>query len=158
MISHSASPGRRLAPHHATPGRPRKSRPGYPKALVVIALIAVVAAFATAAFMMRPKGGATAATPEAFVDQMESAAEGAMPERNVFGGTMTVDRKGNQVTVTAANIPPNICVSVGWKLVRKGILTINGTTPLRVSAAKLAELCNQTDGNATLAWSPKTSD
>lgn len=158
MISHSATPGKHLAPHHSPPKRRHESGGGSNKMLAILALIAVIAAFSAAAFLMRPKGEIAMATPEAFVDQMERAAEGAVFEHNVFGGGMIVERKGNQISVTADNVPPNVCVSVGWKLVRKGILTINGTTPLRVSAAKLSELCNQEDTNATLIWSPKTSD
>lgn len=158
MISHSATPGKHLAHHHTPPRRAPQASGGSHKALVLIALAAVIATFCVGAFLLRPKEQVPLATPEAFVEQIERAAAGASFERNIFGGTMVVARQGNQVIVTAGNVPPNICVSVGWKLVRKGILTINGTTPLRVSAAKLTELCNQEDETATLAWSPKTPE
>ena len=59
------------------------------------------------------------------------------------------------LALVADHVPPSACVSVGWKLVRKGLLSINGTMPTRVSAAKLADLCNQEDGAAVLTWIPK---
>ncbi|MDO8606353.1 MAG: hypothetical protein Q7R40_07460 [Phaeospirillum sp.] len=158
MISHSVTPGKHIGHHHSAPRHRHESGGGSHKVLVIVALIAVVAAFSIAAFLLSPKEQEESATPEAFVEQIERAAKGIVVERNVFGGAMMVEHKGSQVAVTASNVPPNICVSVGWKLVRKGILTINGTTPLRVSAAKLSELCNQEEGNATLTWSPKTVD
>lgn len=160
MISHTATPGKHIPapPHAAPPHRHRKADGGSHKPLVIIALVAVIVAFSIGAFLLRPKGQLDTATPETFVEQMEAAAAGSAVDRNVFGGALVVERRGGQVAVTATNIPPNICVSVGWKLVRKGMLTINGTTPLRVSAAKLSELCNQEDGAAILTWSPKTPD
>ena len=159
MISHSATPGKHLGAHHApAPKRRPKSGGGSHKALAVIALLVVIGVFATAAFLMRPKDQSDAVTPEAFVEQMQHAAEGAVYDRNVFGGALVVERKGNQTTITATNIPPNICVSVGLKLVRKGILTVNGSTPQRVSAAKLSELCNQEDANPVLIWSPRAAE
>lgn len=154
MISHSATPGKHLHAHH----HHHHSGGGH-KVMALAALAAVLAIFAAGAFLMQPSAhGPAAATPEAFVEQMERAAQGVVFERNVYGGPIRVERKGGQATVTAEGIPPNICVSVGWKLVRKGLLNINGVTPLRVSAAKLSELCNQDESTATLVWSPKTMD
>lgn len=159
MASHSATPGKHMAPaRQAASKRSPKTGGGSRKTLVIVALIAVIAAFASGAFLLRSKAPAKTATPEAFIEQMDRAAEGAVFERNVFGGALITERKGGQTVITADSVPPNICVSVGWKLVRKGVLSINGTTPLRVSAAKLSELCNQEDGAATLTWSPKTPD
>ena len=56
--------------------------------------------------------------------------------------------------MTVEGVRPNECVSAGWDLVSKGVLTVNGVTPARVSAAKLNELCHNED-TATLAWVPK---
>lgn len=121
-----------------------------------IALVLVVAAFASTAFLLLPKSeGLTATAPENFVEQMVRASLGTVFEKNIYGGPIRIERKGGQITVIAEEIPPGVCVSVGWKLVRKGLLNINGVTPVRVSAAKLSELCNQDESNATLAWSPK---
>jgi hypothetical protein len=100
-------------------------------------------------------GSAKVAGPDAFLAQMMQAAEGVPMTENVFGGAIVVERSGSQLTITADRVPPGICVSVGWKLVRKGLLSINGTTPMRVSAARLADLCNQGEGTAVLAWSPR---
>jgi len=92
---------------------------------------------------------------EVFFTQMQRAAAGEPVETSVFNGAIRTERKGGVTLVTAENVPPPLCVSVGWKLVRRGVLTINGITPMRVSAARLAELCNQTEGNATLLWAPR---
>ncbi|MBI3444158.1 MAG: hypothetical protein HY055_02030, partial [Magnetospirillum sp.] len=45
--------------------------------------------------------------------------------------------------------------SSGMKLVKKGLLSVNGVTPTRVSSAIITELCNKESGNATLMWAPK---
>lgn len=144
---------------------PRKpaGTPGGGKAkLLALAGIAVVlAALGGGAVLMRPHtlGGNAAATPEAFAEQMEAVARnGGGTIAHVFGGTIRTERNGAMLALVADNVPPTACVSVGWKLVRKGLLSINGTMPLRVSAAKLAELCNQEDGPAVLTWIPKPAE
>ncbi len=115
----------------------------------------VVIAVALALFLLRVNRPVAVASPEAFAEQILAASESGSVEHSVYGGAIRVARQGNQVVVAAENVPPNVCVSVGWKLVRKGLLSINGTVPLRVSAAKLSELCNQEEGNPTLTWSPR---
>ncbi|MBI3444449.1 MAG: hypothetical protein HY055_03605 [Magnetospirillum sp.] len=157
MAIHSAVPGKHFPSAHPT----RKHKPGpdgHVRWLSILGVVAIVAVLGIAAMKMLPTNslpGPAGASPEVFAEQMERAAQTSGVVPHVFGGTITVERKGNQVTLTAEGVPPTACVSVGWKLVRKGLLTINGTTPLRVSAAKLSELCNQEDGPATLVWVPK---
>jgi hypothetical protein len=159
MIGHSTTPGKHLgAQRSSAPKQHRKSGGGNHRGLAIMALLAVLTAFAAGAFLMRPKGQSDVVTPEAFVEQMVSSAQGAAYDRNIYGGALIVERKGNSTTVTATDIPPSVCVSVGLKLVRKGILTVNGVTPQRVSAAKLSELCNQEDSNPILVWSPRASE
>ena len=154
MISHSATPGKHLSPHHAPP-----HGDGHHRLLVIIAAtLGAALALGMVVLTLKPRPDITTVSPEAFVAQLEQAAGGAAIPVSVYGGTIRVERKGNQATVHADGVPPNICVSVGWKLVRKGLLSINGTTPLRVSAAKLSELCNQDEGAATLAWTPRTPE
>jgi len=126
--------------------------------IVVAAALAATVALGVAVLALKPRNTAPSPSPESFAAQMNQAANGEAVTTSVYGGAIRVERKGNQVTVSADNVPSGVCVSVGWKLVRKGILSINGTTPLRVSAAKLAELCNQEDGNAALSWTPRTGD
>ena len=159
MVSHSATPSKNPGAHrsHGPKHRP-KSGGGRHKTLAIVAMLVVIAAISVGAFLMRPKERANAVTPEAFVEQMERIAEGAVYDRNVYGGALIVERKGNHATITATDIPPNVCVSAGLKLVRKGILTVNGSTPQRVSAAKLSELCNQEDTNPTLIWVPRAPE
>ncbi len=131
------------------------------KLLALAGIAIVAAALGVGAVMMRPSITASGAppTPEAFAEQMESAARaggGTFP--HVFGGTIRTERNGSMLALVADNIPPTACVSVGWKLVRKGLLSINGTMPLRVSAAKLSDLCYQEEGGAVLTWIPKRAE
>jgi hypothetical protein len=129
------------------------------KSLALVSIVLVVAALAVGAYAMRPHGiggGNAAATPEAFVEQLETIAKaGGGTSPHVFGGTIRTERNGSMLALVADNVPPTACVSVGWKLVRKGLLSINGTMPTRVSAAKLADLCNQEEGAAVLTWIPR---
>ncbi|RAU22462.1 hypothetical protein CU669_07095 [Paramagnetospirillum kuznetsovii] len=150
MITHSAVPGKHIHPHHhGTGGHGHKG-------LALLALTFILGGFTAVSFLLLPNPELqVSASPEAFIEQMVRAAQGSVFEKNIYGGAIRVERKGGQVAVTAHDIPPSVCVSVGWKLVRKGVLSINGVTPLRVSAGKLAELCNQDDAAATLVWSPK---
>jgi hypothetical protein len=163
MAMHSALPVKHVhsTPHHGKPGKPRKAG-GLSRRMIVFgaaALGTVVVVVAAAALVLRPANIATAVvSPEAFVEQLEQAASGTPFDRTVYGTPMRIERKGNQVVITTDGIPPSVCVSVGWKLVRKGLLSINGVTPIRVSAAKLSELCYQDDNAATLAWAPKAME
>jgi hypothetical protein len=140
------------------PPAPHKPGGAWTKTLALAGIVMLVAALGAGALLLQPKfkDGGAAATPEAFAEQMEAAARaggGTIP--HVFGGTIRTERNGSMLALVADNVPPSACVSVGWKLVRKGLLSINGTMPLRVSAAKLSDLCNQEDGGAVLTWIPK---
>ncbi|KIL98326.1 hypothetical protein CCC_03609 [Paramagnetospirillum magnetotacticum MS-1] len=140
------------------PAEGNASGGGKTRLLAMTGIVLVVAALGAAALLMRPHMGENGAapTPETFADQMLAAARaggGTFP--HVFGGTIRTERNGAVLALVADNVPPSVCVSVGWKLVRKGLLSINGTMPLRVSAAKLSDLCNQEDGGAVLTWIPK---
>ena len=85
------------------------------------------------------------------VRQMELAIDGTVAPHNLFGGSLKVERSAGQTSVTVENIPPKICVSAGWDLARKGVIVINGVAPQRISAGKLADLCNDQDVD-TLTW------
>lgn len=148
--------------HPAPPRREAGGKNGRSRhrLLALAGIATVLAALGWGALALRPgpKGGG-APTPEAFAEQMEAAARaggGTVP--HVFGGTIRSERNGSTLALVADNVPPPVCVSVGWKLVRKGLLSINGTMPLRVSAAKLSDLCYQEEGGAVLTWIPKPTE
>jgi len=90
------------------------------------------------------------------VAQMEAATRGNVPATNIFGGSLRASAQGGRTVVTVDGIPPGECMSAGWDLVRKGLLTVNGVTPKSVSAAKLNDLCHEED-LATLIWAPKAT-
>ena len=141
---------------HAEP--PHKAHPHPPVVkkkshwLVYTLLAATILGIGGVFFAMR-SSGPTKPTPEALVQQIEDTAISAAPPTNVYGGMIFSDH-GSPPSVTVAGIPNKACVSAGWRLARSGLVTINGVMPERVSAAILAELCNQGDANA-LSWSPK---
>ncbi|MBF0094096.1 MAG: hypothetical protein HQL33_04500 [Alphaproteobacteria bacterium] len=89
------------------------------------------------------------------VEEMTQAARGSVVHFHALGGALRAARIGNRVVVTAEGIPPDICVQAGWTLARRGIVTINGTTPARVSAAALSSICNQGSGPVTISWAPR---
>lgn len=120
-------------------------------------LAAVLLAAATVWLLIRTDHGipSSADGAEQFLDHMVAAAGGVAPLAGPGGPVFHVERKSNgQIVVTAERVPPGPCVSAGWKLVRRGMLSINGITPTRVSAARLADLCNQSD-SATVVWIPR---
>lgn len=82
------------------------------------------------------------------------AAKGVPAAPRKDGVTVRVLSGSGATVVTAEGVAPKICVSAGWNLVKGGTLTVNGLTPLRVSAAKLAELCNA-GPTATITWTPE---
>lgn len=159
MISPTAHPGK----HMAAPEHPRHTgkKPGGKKGALSTKIIALVVggtvavAVVAATFVLRPKGPPPLPPVDSFIAQMESAAQGSASSPNLYGGVLAAERHGASVTVTVSGIPPSICVSSGIKLVRKGLLTVNGETPVRVSAAKLTELCYQEEGGAMMVWMPK---
>lgn len=97
-------------------------------------------------------------TPEQeLVEQMHLAASGgAVASTHSLGGRLAVVRNQNGLMVQADGLESKACVSVGWRLASGGIVTVNGQTPARLSAAKLSELCAlPEDGLSTLIWVPR---
>jgi hypothetical protein len=91
-----------------------------------------------------------------FVAQMIASAEGNAPPSHLFGGAIRVTSMNGVPVIIAEQVPPRICSASGMKLVKKGLLSINGVTPTRVSSAIITELCNKEGGgSATLMWAPK---
>ena len=89
--------------------------------------------------------------------QIELASKGVPPAPRKDGITIRTLSSSGVTVVTAEGVIPKLCVSAGWDLVKDGTLTINGITPARVSAAKLAELCN-TQPTSTLTWMPEEKE
>lgn len=91
---------------------------------------------------------------DAVVDQMKAALAGRKLDP-LYGVYPSVSGAGREIVVSMSHVPPKVCVLAAWDLYRLGVISINGTTPQRVSAAKLVDMCN--DGEtATLVWSPKS--
>lgn len=151
-LSHPAPPGH-AAPSAKNPSvkkvqEPAKKGHGLLYTLLVLAVLAAGGGY----FWVLKARGPAEPTPEALVTQMEDTLISAAPAKNIYGGMIFSDH-GNPPSVTVAGIPNKACVSAGWRLARTGVVTINGVMPERVSAAILAEICNQGEANA-LSWSP----
>ena len=137
-------------PHHQASTRGAPSRKG--GVWKVAAGVAMAGIAAMAAFFALSGGSGGGASD--FMARMDAAAQGNPVAGHPGGAVIRVERNDDSLIVTATDVSPRDCVSAGWQLVRKGVLTINGTTPQRVSAAVLAELCNQQD-SAVLRWAPR---
>jgi hypothetical protein len=146
-----ASAFRREA-HHPPPPRPTPRRDRLWAALGAAAVVAAALILWQAAHLESASDPLPAAK---LAEEIILTAGGAGPPTHVFGGALKLDTTSGQPVAVAEGVPPRACVAVGWELVRKGVLTINGVTPPRVSAAKITELCNSEDGDATIIWTPK---
>lgn len=87
-----------------------------------------------------------------FVEQIIKAAQGESPATHMFGGPLEVSTMNGVPVVIARGVPRRICAASGMRLVKKGLLSINGDTPTRISSAIITELCNKEDGDATIMW------
>ena len=154
----SHPPHHHAAPHAAVSSGAQRNAA---RALWIGAALVALVGAGLWGMALRPKPPDLSALALRLVEQMAAAAEGgpaaegAAPAQHVFGGALRVEGAAPAPLVVAEGVPPPACVSAGWALVRKGVLTINGVTPNRVSAIRVTELCNQGDGDATIAWMPK---
>jgi len=88
------------------------------------------------------------------VVQMKAAAMGRPLGAKVFANYPSVQRNKQVAVVTIDKLPPKVCVMASWDLYRFGFITVNGTTPARVTAEKLVELCHENE-TATLTWTAR---
>ncbi len=137
-------PRRRRAP-------PRKSR----LAPWLIAFAVVVCVFG--ALWLQHERTPRSDDHKVFIAELQRALAGHDAERYSFGGTVEVETSGGRKIVIARGVPQAVCVEAGWELVRMGTISVNGVTPARVSAGRLAELCSREPGGAIIEWMPKSS-
>ncbi|ARJ66734.1 hypothetical protein WV31_14175 [Magnetospirillum sp. ME-1] len=98
----------------------------------------------------------TGSETDRFVAMMIESSQGNAPPSHMFGGAIRVTSMNGVPVVIAERVPPRICSASGMKLVKKGLLSVNGVTPTRVSSAIITELCNkESGGDATIMWAPK---
>jgi hypothetical protein len=147
-MTKSASMGHHHAPahHHHPSHTPQKHGHGG----LIAALIGAMITLAAAGMWL---GRETPPDPtETLLEQVRDAAQGTVAPVHAFGGGLTAIRSGGRIHVIAQGLPSKACVQVGWRLAREGTVIVDGVLPVRLSAAKLAELCAG-DG-ATLTWIP----
>jgi len=81
--------------------------------------------------------------------QMHMAAKGDVATSNIYGGKLAA-KDGN---VQVDGIPRSICIQVSWKLIKAGMLSINGLVAQRVTGASISKQCDSQNANV-LAWTP----
>lgn len=89
-----------------------------------------------------------------FVEQIIEAAQGHPPPTHTFGGALELGSMNGVPVVIARGVPPRVRAASGMRLARKGLLSVNGETPPRVSSALITELCYKETGAATIMWAP----
>lgn len=119
-------------------------------AIAVTVLMVLVGAYL--GWSRKPDGGYDQNETTMFVEQITRAAQGDPPVTHMFGGPLEVSAMNGVPVVTARGVPRRICAASGMRLVRKGLLSVNGETPTRISSAIITELCNKGDGDATIRW------
>ncbi|CAA7611580.1 conserved hypothetical protein [Candidatus Terasakiella magnetica] len=143
-------------PAHAVHAHPPKAGPNRQR-LIIGLLLAATAVFGGWAWWSNSRSDEASGGSEAkrFAEQIFAAAQGNAPATHMFGGRLRVAMVGDRLAVIAEGVPPKICSASGWSLSHKGILTINGITPVRISSGKVTELCNSEEGDAAIMWMPK---
>lgn len=136
--------------HPVRKAAPRRSGHGLLYALGGGAAIAA----ALAAWVLWPAATAKTDPTDTLLDQMHHAAAGNVAPTHAFGGSLAVTYGNGRMNVSAEGLPGKACVQVGWHLAKEGTIIVNGVLPMRLSAARLSELCSEREGGATLTWVP----
>ncbi|MEW5729863.1 MAG: hypothetical protein AB1918_18685 [Pseudomonadota bacterium] len=161
-IAHGRHPGKPAphgghAPSHHHPARPAhpgpRARKGHGGLIAGLAALALAAAGVAWWLAGDPSDGLT--DEERLVKQIHSAAQGSAPPVHAFGGELKAVHGDRGLSVEAKGVPSKACVSAAWRLAREGIVTVNGTTPMRISAGILSELCAEVPEGATIRWQPR---
>jgi hypothetical protein len=142
-------------PHLRPPDKVEKRAP------LIVGAAALVLATAVGGYILwsRAEGPqeSTSSESDKFVAQMVESSQGNAPPSHMFGGPIRVTSMNGVPVVIAEQVPPRICSASGMKLVKKGLLSVNGVTPTRVSSAIITELCNKDGATyATIMWAPKS--
>ena len=87
--------------------------------------------------------------------QIIAAANGVEDGSNMYGGKIKHKKIDGHSSIVVDKVPPRICAASGWELQHKGVLTVNGVTPKRVSSAIITEMCYNRNGDATITWEPR---
>ena len=82
--------------------------------------------------------------------QMQMAAKGNITRAsNVYGGKLSA----NDGNIQVDGIPRSACIQVSWKLIKTGMLSINGLVAQRVTGVSISKQCDSTNANI-LEWAP----
>ena len=87
--------------------------------------------------------------------QIIEVADGAEDAVNSFGGHIKRKKSDGHRVIVIDKVPPRVCAASGWELQHKGILTVNGVTPKRISSAIITEMCYNGGGDVTISWEPR---
>lgn len=140
--------------------RPRVQRPPerQPRLGLWSAVVMAVASVAVLGWLAA-QGPRDSAGAQELVEQMTAAANNPNDvTQHVLGGRLYTRREAGQIVVVAEGLGQKDCVQAGWALVKRGVVRVNDLTPLRVSAAVLAEMCAKSEDTSKLEWLPKPAE
>ena len=73
--------------------------------------------------------------------QVEAAAQGKDVPTPITGSRLFIVKEGGRPQVVVEDLPSDACISAAARLSHTGIVSVNGNTPVRVSASRLSQLC-----------------
>ena len=143
-----ASLGLEGKPARKTSGRaPPPRRLGNRTRRVIISVISVLLLAITATWVAystnRPKPELSDTKYVGLIKQIDAATKGEISRENIFGGRIAITEGGIEVD----GVPRNACIQAAWRLVKKGILSINGTISQHITGATIAKQCQSQDNN-----------
>lgn len=92
---------------------------------------------------------------EILVRQIQAAPAGKGPKTHIFGGVLRAGKNAGKMTVTAEDVPAEVCFDVAWGLVNRGRVIINGLYSRKLSPDIVRGLCTKKGGPASLTFMPK---
>jgi hypothetical protein len=90
------------------------------------------------------------------IEQMETISATSSNFIHIYNGRILVDVKNGKVSVTAMNIPVDVCAGVAWHFMNRGKVVINNVIPFRSSPNILEKYCNLVPSGASITWIPKS--
>jgi len=92
---------------------------------------------------------------EILIRQIQASPAGNGPKTHIFGGVLRARKNAGKMTVTADDVPMEVCFDVAWGLVNRGRVIINGLYSRKLSPEIVRGLCTKKGGPASLTFMPK---
>lgn len=89
------------------------------------------------------------------IRQIQAAPAGKGPKTHIFGGVLRAGKNAGKMTVTADDVPIEVCFEVAWGLVNRGRVIVNDLYSRKLSPEIVRSLCTKKGGLASLTFLPK---